>query len=923
MNNWYIDRSKNFIHEGLREILSIINESELSGAEMSTAALSGKFAENGTLGNAVGNPNAAFTRFRDHGLIRMNNSIGESAKMYLNRKFTFGELIIDLFIKRFANKDEYPSIRPVVMLCKFFSYMMDMGMDIDDIFITYFECHEYFLPINSYEDVNYDLVEKIVSEREYGEKNNKYSLKHRISLGRNEEINYSIWFNALKQTPLFVYLEDNDNGYTLRPNQKQREFFKYISENANEFKDGDITNNSTLYKYYCNREYGLSEIIAPVIKPDITIQEDNVKTLFEYLFGYDQKVNFDYSTYVKHECFGTYFAFISIPNIAIAKIEEDNPQIADMMYKYVRNMGTYYLDNIDVAYKNVQEQNENGNEDVRMKADNTKDYINWMRAQKKFDGEPYFKENTIMHYVSALKAVSVKFNLISIFSICSVEEFDIIDQKIRENPDFDRFNRNRGNGSLSAGLVAYRKFLSNAEINNVIQLTFPDEKPVTSAWFVGATGHENGEWKDFSEQFIAEGRWENGWDDRFLDEVNSMKPGDRIAIKSSYTKKKGLPFNNNGKTVGVMAIKAVGVITENKQDGKNINVDWSVVEPVKEWYGLGVMRQTVHYVSSTDGHIRKMLLDFTFGSTLQDYSICEEQYSDVETEVDAHEKKVPYNKMDFLNEVFLSDEEYETLKQLLDYKKNIILQGSPGVGKTYLAKRLAYSLMEEQNASRVELVQFHQNYSYEDFIMGYKPDGEGFKLQEGVFYNFCKKAENDGRDHYFIIDEINRGNVSKIFGELMVLLENDKRGVERVKLAYRDEEFTVPANVYIIGMMNTADRSLAIMDYALRRRFSFFEVEPAFAKTGFKNHLIKNGISLEMVSKILQNFTTLNDYISDEKTSGLGSGFRIGHSYFCSKPNCSETTWYDNIVKYEIEPMLEEYWFDEKDKVDDWIGKIK
>ena len=166
MNNWYIDRSKNFIHDGLREILSIINESELSGEEMSTKELSKKFSEHQALGNAIGNPNAAFTRFRDHGLIRMNNSLGDTAKMYLNGKFTFGELVIDLFVKRFASKDEFPSLHPVVMLCKLFSCMMNMGVDMDDVFITYFECHEYLLPINSYEDVNYELVEKTISERE-------------------------------------------------------------------------------------------------------------------------------------------------------------------------------------------------------------------------------------------------------------------------------------------------------------------------------------------------------------------------------------------------------------------------------------------------------------------------------------------------------------------------------------------------------------------------------------------------------------------------------------------------------------------------------------------------------------------------------------------------------------------------------------
>ncbi|MCL9818856.1 McrB family protein [Helicobacter colisuis] len=210
-----------------------------------------------------------------------------------------------------------------------------------------------------------------------------------------------------------------------------------------------------------------------------------------------------------------------------------------------------------------------------------------------------------------------------------------------------------------------------------------------------------------------------------------------------------------------------------------------------------------------------------------------------------------YLEGDFLKEVFMTKNDYETLVGLLKHKKNIILQGAPGVGKTFTAKRLAYSMIGKKDSERIMMIQFHQSYSYEDFIMGFRPSNNGFELKEGPFYKFCKKARDDSNDEYFfIINEINRGNLSKIFGELFMLIESDKRG-EEMQLIYSDEKFSVPKNLYIIGMMNTADRSLAMLDYALRRRFAFFELFPVFDKYIQKKEVTKDS-NLEKVIKVIQ-----------------------------------------------------------------------
>ena len=277
-----------------------------------------------------------------------------------------------------------------------------------------------------------------------------------------------------------------------------------------------------------------------------------------------------------------------------------------------------------------------------------------------------------------------------------------------------------------------------------------------------------------------------------------------------------------------------------------------------------------------------------------------------------------YTKENFLDEVYMDENSYNTLVLLVKNKKNVILQGAPGVGKTFAAKRLAYSIMGMKDQNRVRMIQFHQSYSYEDFIMGFRPSENGFILKEGVFYNFCKKAEIDSEnDYFFIIDEINRGNLSKIFGELFMLIERDKRGI-KLQLLYSGELFFVPKNVYIIGMMNTADRSLAMLDYALRRRFAFFEMKSGFKTDGFQKY--RSAFNNTQFNKLIACVEQLNvDITSDE---ALGEGFCIGHSYFCGLEEVNYQVL-SSIVEYELIPLLKEYWFDEAIKVKEWAEKLR
>lgn len=450
-----------------------------------------------------------------------------------------------------------------------------------------------------------------------------------------------------------------------------------------------------------------------------------------------------------------------------------------------------------------------------------------------------------------------------------------------------------------------------------------DEDVHTVRYWLYAPGEGSCMWDEFYTSGIMAIGWGVIGDLSTFDSKDAMKIKMREVIDESLSYKNAAhatwQFANEMKIGDIVFVKkgmhqiiGRGVVMsdyeyDNTRDDeyKNIRqVDWTH-NGVWPHPGQAVMKTLTDITSYTD-YVEKL------NSLFEDET--EEDAEDVE------KTYPPYTKEDFLSEVFMSEEEYDKLSGILRIKKNIILQGAPGVGKTFVAKRIAFSMMGVKDVERVMMVQFHQSYSYEDFIMGFRPSTDGFELKRGAFYNFCKKAEIDGdNDYFFIIDEINRGNLSKIFGELFMLIENDKRGVS-LQLLYSDEKFSVPKNIYIIGMMNTADRSLAMLDYALRRRFAFFEIKPGFTMDGFREY--RMSLENEKFDKLIACVESLNNVISNDES--LGDGFCIGHSYFCNLlPDTINDQVLSGIVEYELIPLLKEYWFDEPTKVKDWSSNLR
>lgn len=714
-------------------------------------------------------------------------------------------------------------------------------------------------------------------------------------------------------------------------------------------------------------------------------------------------------------------------------------------------------------------------------------------------------------------------------------------------------------------------------------------------WLVGASGTENGKHQDHTPQFLAEGIWRNGYTTKYLDLVKSMKPGERIAIKAAYTRKNGLPFDNRGHMVSVLAIKAVGVITENANDGRHVKVRWTALDPPREWF-FYTFRPTVWRVTP-DNWMSEGLIRFVFANHEQDIDrfrnapnwrerfgllasgkhrfnwtnfyeavadklldfrhdrkrliqglkkisarieglgyLSDDQHSDggsgfvndicpftaigtfnrgitdenrkaIATELasllgvsepvpnsfeaipilnnmrswffpfEAQRDKdhidalwnvfaaaMSFSSLDDLDEIsrtefseafddasarrgvgwnltmglywvrpwafvsldsnsriylreklqislgksgakgrcsaadyltamdtlrprfaepsypvhsfpelsleawsfkepprgekppavqaidaddelddlstsndqtvtpppvisygaddivkdgcFLDRSEIVTLIDRLRTKKNVILQGPPGTGKTWIAKRLAFGLIGQKDESKIRVVQFHPNLSYEDFVRGWRPTNDGkLALVDGIFMEAIKAASKSPESKFaVIIEEINRGNPAQIFGELLTLLEASKRTPsEAVELCYPDSDgqrrIHVPSNLYVIGTMNIADRSLALVDLALRRRFAFATLEPRLGSVWRAWVVNECGVQPDLVDSIERRIAELNEQIAAK----LGTQFQLGHSFvtpFERLEDGGTREWFRQVVITEIAPLLAEYWFD-------------
>ena len=466
-------------------------------------------------------------------------------------------------------------------------------------------------------------------------------------------------------------------------------------------------------------------------------------------------------------------------------------------------------------------------------------------------------------------------------------------------------------------------------------------------WVVGAYhGSE-----DQERRFLEEGIWENGDDGKCEKDVRKVKVGDYLIMKSIFTQSNDLPFDNNNDPISAMRIKATGIVTGLTIDGRKLEVKWKPLSNHKNWYFF-TYRGRIQRMNVNKKEARE-LINFAFDDEDQDFDywlsrdwIKSKGYKSIsadsqstsiqedESRVNQKSNKNPYGISDIIRDgCFFLEEDISNFIVQLKSKKNLILQGPPGTGKTWLARRLANALIgtdsEDFVRSRVRRIQFHPSLSYEDFVRGWRPSlGGNLDLVDGTFLNAVKAARSNlDSDYVIIIDEINRGNTAQIFGEMLTLIESDKRNEsEAIEIAYPRhdrERIHVPENLHIIGTMNIADRSLALVDLALRRRFAFVSLEPVLDARWVEWCVGNSNFNRELVSEVGNALKSLNDQITNDRSLGLQ--YRIGHSYVT--PSADEVVedgreWFRQAIVFGIAPLLHEYWFENPDVATEYVNKL-
>ena len=471
------------------------------------------------------------------------------------------------------------------------------------------------------------------------------------------------------------------------------------------------------------------------------------------------------------------------------------------------------------------------------------------------------------------------------------------------------------NGQFNEDLLDLVKAYKDVVAKN---LDFTSENNLKKNHWVIACGINSNQWDNFKDNNLIA----IGWDS--LGDLSKFKSKQEIFEKLKDERSENDPDPRNDALCCydfVNSMKVNDIVFVKKGTSKlvaygKIIGDYKYDENLSEYRNI----RSVEWIN-----IKENDIDPITGKTLTNFN----KYPDtvekyLKLMANDNNKDLEFNE---LKDTFFSEEFFNNIIDTLKVKKNIILQGPPGTGKTFISKKIAERITGKKE--NIFSIQFHQSYSYEEFVVGYKPNSEGnFALQKGSLIQVCERAkQNENENFVMFIDEINRANISKVFGELLSLIENDKRGPENaVKILYSENDinFYIPSNLYFVCAMNTADRSLKMVDYALRRRFSFFEFKPEFDKPEFKNFLKDKNVNAKTIDRIVNNISKVNQQISDDNFE-LGDGYCIGHSYFCPKGNSSDSfgdQWYEQIIEYEIKPLINEYYFDKPDQAAELIDTL-